>query len=227
MKRSAIIVATAAIAVVAGGPLAAVTLTGKAHTTAAVTASVATDPTAGLKEYTDTYKVQKPYNLPVSARFSVTNGEYNAWILKGDKPFSKGSTTGARTEMRWATNWSTGEHLWEADVLVDSGTSGTAIMQVHAVTPGEAIYIQVKNGGNIYNSENTLLVKNMWGQWFHMDCAYNPSNHVVMIWINGKLVLSTHYSRPNGTKFYFKNGVYNLSGARSETHFKNIEFWES
>src|SRR5580704_8762310 len=82
MKRSAIIVATAAIAVVAGGPLAAVTLTGKAHTTAAVTASVATDPTAGLKEYTDTYKVQKPYNLPVSARFSVTNGEYNAWILK-------------------------------------------------------------------------------------------------------------------------------------------------
>src|SRR5436305_8224651 len=94
-------------------------------------ASAATNPTAGLTPYTDTYKVQHPYNLPQSARFSITNGVYNLWILKGDKGFTSGTSTGARTEMRWVTNWSSGEHLWEADVLIDPGTTGTCIMQVH------------------------------------------------------------------------------------------------
>jgi len=70
-----------------------------------------TDPTSGLTQYTDTYKVQHPYNLPESARFSITGGVYNLFILKGDKGYSSGTTTGARTEMRWGGDWSSGEHL--------------------------------------------------------------------------------------------------------------------
>src|SRR5579859_1632893 len=116
-------------------------------------------PTAGLTPYTDTYTVQHLYNLPQPARFSVTNGVYSLWVLKGDKGFSRGTRTGSRTEQRWAANWSSGEHLFDADVMIDAGTTGTAIMQVHAVTPGEAIYIQTKNG-NLYNSVNTLLATN-------------------------------------------------------------------
>jgi hypothetical protein len=187
-------------------------------------ASSPADPTAGLTQYTDSYKVQHPYNLPESARFSITGGEYNLWILKGDKGFTSGTPTGARTEMRWATNWSSGEHLWSADVLIDPGTTGTCIMQVHVNGPGEAIYVQTKNG-NLYNSVNTLLATNMVGKWFHLDAAYNPSNHLVQIWVNGNLALTTHYTKPAGTAFYFKNGVYNLSGSKSETHFKNLTLW--
>jgi alginate lyase len=203
---------------------AALALGGTVWTATQSQAAPAADPTAGLTRYPDSYKVQHPYNLPESARFSVTGGEYNLWILKGDKPFSKGSSTGARTEMRWATNWSSGEHLWQADVEIDPGTTGTCIMQVHAVTPGEAIYIQTKNG-NLYNSVNTLLAKNIVGSWFHLAAAYDPSNHLVQVWVNNALVLSTHYTKPAGTQFYFKNGVYNLNGAKSETHFKNIQLW--
>lgn len=189
-------------------------------------ASAATSPTAGLTPYTDTFKVQHPYNLPQSARFSITNGVYNLWILKGDKGFTAGTTTGSRTEQRWATNWTSGEHLFDADVMIDPGTTGTAIMQVHAVTPGEAIYIQTKNG-NLYNSVNTLLTTNIVGHWFHLDAAYSPTNHRVQIWINNNLVLTTTYTKPAGTQFYFKDGVYNLSGAKSETHYKNIRFYHS
>src|SRR5262249_11194778 len=76
-------------------------------------AATAPSPTSGLTEYTDTYSVQHPYDLAESARFSVTAGpEYNAWIMKGDKPFKQGSGTGPRTEMRWGTNWSGTEHQW-------------------------------------------------------------------------------------------------------------------
>jgi hypothetical protein len=44
--------------------------------------------------------------------------------------------------------------------------------------------------------------------------------------VNNNLALTTHYTKSAGTKFYFKNGVYNLNGAKSETHFKNIELWK-
>ncbi|MEY9904659.1 hypothetical protein ABIA35_000875 [Catenulispora sp. MAP12-49] len=216
MKRSLIVTTATLVA------LSACWLAGTAQ--AAPAPQTATDPTSGLTQYTDTYKVQHPYNLPESARFSITNGVYNLFILKGDKGYSQGTTTGARTEMRWGENWSSGEHLWSADVDIDAGTTGTCIMQVHVNGQGEAIYIQTKNG-NLYNSVGTLLATNIVGSWFHLDAAYNPSNHLVQIWVNNRLTLTTHYAKPSGTQFYFKNGVYNLSGAKSETHFKNIELW--
>src|SRR2546430_330462 len=80
-----------------------------------VTAEAATthpSPTAGLTRYNDTFSVQHPYDLKESDRFSVANGVYSAWILKGDKPLRKGSHTGPRTEMRWAQNWRSGEHMF-------------------------------------------------------------------------------------------------------------------
>uniref|UniRef100_UPI0035181AE3 polysaccharide lyase family 7 protein n=1 Tax=Catenulispora sp. GAS73 TaxID=3156269 RepID=UPI0035181AE3 len=216
MKRSMIVTAAACAAATAGF---------FASTAQAAPApGSSTDPTAGLTQYTDTYKVQHPYNLPESARFSITNGVYNLFILKGDKGYSPGTPTGARTEMRWGSNWSSGEHLWSSDVEIDPGTTGTCIMQVHVNGQGEAIYIQTKNG-NLYNSVGTLLATNIVGSWFHLDAAYNPSTHLVQIWVNNRLALSAHYTKPAGTGFYFKNGVYNLSGAKSETHFKNIELW--
>jgi hypothetical protein len=194
-----------------------------------VQAAPAADPTAGLRQYTDTYKVQHPYDLPESARFSVTGGpEYNAWIFKGDKPFSPGSGTGPRTEMRWGTNWSGKEHQWSADVQVDSGTDGACIMQVKGATGGEAIYLNVHSGGNLYNSVNrTPLATGLWGRWVHLNADYNPANGSVRVWLDGNLVLSTHYSAPASKVWYFKNGVYNTNGAKAEAHFKNITFWTS
>ena len=191
------------------------------------TASTQAAPTAGLTQYQDTYKVQFPYNLSQADRFSVTAGpEYNAWIDKGDKPFKKGSSTGPRTEMRWATNWSETEHQWSADVFVEPGTDGAAIMQVKGDTGGEAIYINVHSNGNVYNSVNkTPLATNMSGKWFHLNSDFNPANGTVRVWINNNLVLTTHYSAPASKVWYFKNGVYNTNSAKSEAHFKNVTFW--
>ena len=184
-------------------------------------------PTAGLTQYSDTYYVQHPYDLPESARFSVTSGpEYNAWIQQGDKPFSQGSGTGPRTEMRWHTNWSGKEHQWQADVLVDAGTDGACIMQVKGATGGEAIYLNVHGNGAVYNSvSRTPLATNMWGKWFHVNSDFDPATGTVKVWINGSLVLNTHYSASSTKVWYFKNGVYNTTGTKAEAHFKNITFW--
>src|SRR5579872_1014954 len=59
--------------------------------------------TNGFQVIPDSYTVQKPWNLPVSDRFAVTNGVYTCWVYGTDQPFSQGSGTGPRTEMRWET----------------------------------------------------------------------------------------------------------------------------
>jgi hypothetical protein len=191
-------------------------------------ATAASSPTSGLRQYTDDYSVQHPYNLQQSDRFSVTSGpEYNAWIQQGDKPFKQGSGTGPRTEMRWRTNWNETEHQWQGDVLIDSGTNGACIMQVEGSTGGEAIYINTHDNGNIYNSvTNTPLAKNMWGKWFQLNADFNPANGTLRVWINGALVLTAHYSAPASKVWYFKNGVYNTTGTKAEAHFKDISFWQ-
>jgi hypothetical protein len=199
--------------------------------TGAAAAAGAGPPVPGVHPYTDTFAVQHPYDLPESARFSTDPGPvYDAWVFKGDKPLRRGSGTGPRTEMRWGLDWSKGLHVWEADVLIDPGTEKTAIMQVKTNTGGEAIYAQVKNG-NLFqvSGGGGLVLRNAIGRWFHMACAYDPASGVSRVWVNGQLVSTGHYPRRAGTVWYFKNGVYYNGGgnAKSEAHFKNIQFWSA
>ena len=204
--------------------IAGVTVTGGPAALAAPQA----DPTAGLKQYSDDFSVQKPYNLAQSARFSTSAGPvYNAWIQKGDKAFKEGSPTGPRTEMRWHKTWSQTEHQFSADVLVDSGTDGACIMQVKGSTGGEAIYLNVHSNGNLYNSVvDKPIATGLWGKWFHLNADFNPANGSLRVWVDGKQVLSDHYDAPASKVWYFKNGVYNTKSAKSEAHFKNITFWQ-
>jgi hypothetical protein len=185
------------------------------------------NPTAGLHEYHDTFKVQHPYDLQTADRFSESNGVYTCWVHKGDKPLRQGSGTGARTEMRWLSNWTRTEHAWEADVMFEPGTERTCIMQVKSNTGREAIYLQVEHD-NLYNDNNhrVVLLANAAGKWFHVVSDFNPSTDVGRIWINGELKMTLHYPRPPSTVWYFKNGVYNTANG-SMAHFKNIRFWQA
>jgi hypothetical protein len=203
--------AMATAAVVAGGAAAQAATTPKS-------------PTAGLTKYKDDFNVQHPYNLPQSARFSSSGGVYSCWILKGDKPLYKGSRTGPRTEMRWQANWRSGEHMFDADVLVDPGTEGTAIMQVKSNTKGEPIYLVVQHG-DLYHGTGTRIATGVVGHWFHLTVDYNPSAGVAHVWLNNQLIFTRRVSG-QGAQYYFKNGVYNIKGSRSETHWKNITFWK-
>jgi hypothetical protein len=182
------------------------------------------NPRAGFTEYTDTFKVQHPWNVNEGDRFSFVNGVYSTWVHHDDQPFEKGSPTGPRTEMRWSEGWSSGERMWEADVLVDAPTSHSCIMQVKSNDSGahEAIYLQVDNG-HLQNGVGPVISNNVVGHWFHVNVAYNAATRVARVWINDCLVFTrTH---PVAATWYFKNGVYGCDPATCESHFKNIRFW--
>ena len=187
-------------------------------------------PTDGFVQYSDTFTVQKPYDLNISDRFSATDAggsllQFNCWIHSGDHPLYVTSPTAPRTEMRWNTNWAATERIWEADVMIDPGSEGTAIQQIKSNSGFEPIYINVHNNGNLYNDGgSTVLASNMLGKWFHLMCAYNPATGIGRAWIDGKQVVTRSDPHPITTVWYFKNGTYGTKNL-SETHYKNVHFW--
>ncbi len=74
------------------------------------------------------FPMQRPFDLPISARFSDTGGIYTCWVMPGDKPHALNNTTAPRTEMRWETWTDQGiDHMWEADVMYESRCNRTCI----------------------------------------------------------------------------------------------------
>src|SRR6185436_3753665 len=82
------------------------------------------DPTAGWTEYQDSFNVQRPYNIPINTRFSITNGIYNFWVFPNDFPHAPDAGgRNPRTEARYggtadkATggNFQSGARMYSAD----------------------------------------------------------------------------------------------------------------
>jgi hypothetical protein len=182
-------------------------------------ASAATDPTAGFHQYTANYKLQNWTNRPQSQTFTITGGVININVRSGER----------RVEMAW-DRWTNqgAAHMWEADVLLDAGSTRTAIMQIKSNTSGEPIYIQVYDtNGDLRNDGGGRVANNMYGKWFHMNCSFDPKTGIGQVWINGNLVFTRHY-KAGGSGWYFKNGAYNNglpSGGRTSVHFRNIKLW--
>jgi hypothetical protein len=191
--------------------------------TAAADVSAQADPTAGwtsISWNSSSYGVQNRTNAPLDQRFTTSGGQFNINVHSGEQ----------RVEMRW-DNWANQkrDNMWEADVLLDQGSTKTAIMQVKSNVDGEPVYIQVFNSaGDLRNdADGSALAKGMYGKWFNLKSSFNPSTGVGRVWINNVLVKTRTYKK-GGTQWYFKNGAYNNglpSGGRTSVHFKNIKLW--
>jgi hypothetical protein len=200
---------------------AAVVAAAAIPTALAVTnASAAADPTAGFHQYQSGYKLQNWTNRPNSAVFSNAGGVISINVHAGER----------RVEMAW-DRWidQHGEHEWSGDVLIDRGSTRTAIMQVKNNGVGEAIYIQIyAPDGSIREDGGQTLAKGLAGQWFHMNCAFDPATGIGRIWINGNLVMTKHYRAGVFSGWYFKNGAYNNglpAGGVTSVHFRNLTLW--
>jgi hypothetical protein len=179
-------------------------------------------PVPGFMEYSSTFKVQRPYNIPVDQRFNDSAGIYTTLVYPNDKPFEVGNPTEPRTEMRWET-WidQKSEHMFEADVMYESGCANTCIHQVKSNVSGEAVYMRVLSGGDLIDLTNgQTVLKQGYGKWFNLRTAYNPVTHLARVWIDGVLKTTDNV---NGRDWYFKNGTYTVAGkGPAMAHFKNI-----
>ncbi|MEV8547563.1 GDSL-type esterase/lipase family protein [Streptomyces sp. NPDC051572] len=149
-----------------------------------------------------------------------------------DEPFEEGSSTDPRTEMRWKVDYTTGNHMWDADVHLPSGTDGASFVQilrsVHPTdTPATDIMLNVYDtaGGTVRRYDGTVLRTGAYDTWFNVKIAHQASSGTgtIKVYFDDSLVL-TVADRGPATR-YFKNGVYDHGSGRSEARFRNLRYW--
>jgi len=183
------------------------------------------DPRAGWTEFMDTFKVQHPYDLMESDRFKLEDGMYTLWVFPTDKAHQPGNTTAPRTEMRWS-NWTTGERMWEADMMFEAPLTHTCVMQIHNVGAAIAAYMQVNNGELRNAAGGGTFLKGYYNKWFNLKVAFNPDTLQARVWVNNCLMLSPKSPKGPDPNWYFKNGVYTCNASICRDHFKNLRFWK-
>ncbi|KAK9904502.1 hypothetical protein M0R45_000647 [Rubus argutus] len=97
------------------------------------------DPTLGfvsLPLSTSNFHIHKPYDLPISQRYSFKHGVHKLWVYFKDKPLSRNSPTYPRTEIRIrGYDYSSGVWQFEGYGYVPCGTANVTIMQVFGASP--------------------------------------------------------------------------------------------
>src|SRR5262249_13224842 len=142
------------------------------------------DPTQGYTEYKDSFHVERPYDVPINQRFSITNGIYNFWVFPNDKPHSLiAHGKNPRTEAAYGGTYDTasignatgnaagigyftsGKRIYSADVLIEPSARGSIVMQLHTTATGIGpVYL---SGGGIPGG--------MVGTWFNMKISFDAS----------------------------------------------------
>ncbi|WP_158839595.1 cinnamyl alcohol dehydrogenase [Saccharothrix deserti] len=220
MSVARLISATTAVAITAGLTIVALQVPASAS------------PTTGWTQTSFTYNIQKPWNLSQSRRyrFDQATNTHTTWVNSTDEPMSEGSATDPRTELRWLREYSSGQHMWDADVYVPAGTNGATVMQVLRVkrpsgTPATDFMLNVynTNGGTLRYYDKTVLRTGVYDRWFNVKVAHNAGTGKIQLYLDDQLALTVDDRGP-ATR-HFKNGVYHHGSGRAESRFRDIHYW--
>jgi hypothetical protein len=191
------------------------------------------DPTDGWTPDSPHIEIQSAYDLPHNDRyaFDAKTDTYHLWVFATDKPMAKHNTTEPRTELSF-DKYTSGQHQFEADVLVVTNTSRVTIMQVfggpgreNGTKHASALQLRVYNG-ELKRYENETLLTNIYDKWFHLNVTHDVATHEIQIFINNKLSLTTKdFGGPD--LFHMKCGVYAQKNASSkmEIYYRNIKIY--
>jgi hypothetical protein len=201
------------------------------------------DPTEGWTEYKDSFNVQRPYDKPINTRFSIIGGIYNFWVFPNDAPHSPTANgRNPRTEARYGgtadaatgRNFTSGNRMYDADILIERNAVGSAFMQIHTTADGGGpIGIRMQSNGDIVNNGSLTVVQGssvaggLVDKWFNFKASLDAGTQEVKIYINN--CLKSTYKGPRGDgNFYFKNGVYFCKTSQNGcfSHYKNIHLYK-
>jgi hypothetical protein len=189
--------------------------------------------TAGWTQKPFTFDLHYPFDLDATARhsFDAATDTHSFWVLRGDKPhLPPPNTTAARSELRMRNDYTSGNHQFEADVYVVSGTDDSSVMQVFGgVTHATSIMLKAfpDGGGTVKRYDGPDVVKAMaYDRWWHLNVIHEANGGgigKIRVYADGQLI-GTFDDRGNATH-YFKCGVYGNAAPRSESRFRNIKYW--
>ncbi|KAJ4751480.1 Citrate-binding protein [Rhynchospora pubera] len=171
------------------------------------------------------FKLQQPYNLDPSERYSFENGIRKLWVYSNDEPFKQDSDTKPRTEIRMTGyDYSDGVWQFEGYGYVPSGTTGVSIMQIFgADNQATSIMLRVYDGQlKYYNTD--VIEDNIYDRWFRVNVIHTVGDSIT-VFIDGtqKYVADDK----GGSDHYFKFGVYTQEGSSDymESRWKDVQIY--
>ncbi len=186
-------------------------------------------PTTGWTQEKLSYSIQYPYNLKQSDRYDydAKTDTHHFWVFNHDLPHATTSRTLPRTEMKVDEEYTSGQHQFEADMMVPAGTSNVSLMQVFGGSQhGHATSLQLRvYDGRLTHYDDTTILPDIYGKWFHLNVTHDVATHVIQIFINGNLAMTTEDN--GGKSWYFKCGVYGQEGMspKMEVYFRNLKIY--
>lgn len=189
------------------------------------TAPAANPLTAGWTPMKFKYEVQHPYDLKLSDRYryDAKTDTHDFWVYFSDKPHAPPpNQTTARTEMRLET-YSTGEHMFDADVNVRPGAFA-CIAQVFDAAHGPVTMLIARPDGTV-TAGGKIIATNVIGRWWNLKITNDPqAGGKINVYADN--VLAGTFNSRGPRDYYFKCGVYSRKDSgRSEVLYRNIKMW--
>jgi hypothetical protein len=187
--------------------------------------------TAGWTQRTFMFRHEGPWNLGPTARYShdASSGTHSLWVEMGDAAPVQGSTRDPGSEMRWTSEYTSGENMFDADVWIDPASHATGILQIKPSSgnPPTAIILTAWQDGTVRHYFGTgtgpVVKQNALGVWWNLKVVHNVTTNEIKIYVDD-MPAGTFPGRSTGG-WYFTNGVYATRSARSETRWRNIRYW--
>jgi hypothetical protein len=184
--------------------------------------------TAGFTETPFMYNVQSPTNVPVAERytFDKATNTHVMWVKSNDNSFQAGNGTDPRTELRWTNEWTSGQHMLDADVWIAATTDRTNITQVFSTTPPTTFMLTAWKDRTLRyyfgTGNGPVIMMDAFEKWFNLKVLHNVAAHTVTVYINDVKSMSFP---DKGSHWHFKNGNYGCRSERCETHWHNLRYW--
>ncbi|KAJ3703641.1 hypothetical protein LUZ61_007346 [Rhynchospora tenuis] len=189
---------------------------------------VISDPTDGFTAVSlneDNFKLQKPYDVDPSDRYSFENGIRKLWVFSSDNPFKQDSDTKPRTEIRMTGyDYSDGVWQFEGYGYVPSGTTGVSIMQIFgADNQATSIMLRVYNGQLKYYDKD-VIEDNIYDRWFRVNVIHTVGGKIT-VFIDGTQKYEA--DDKGGSDHYFKFGVYTQEGSSDcmESRWRDVQIY--
>jgi hypothetical protein len=184
--------------------------------------------TAGFTETPFQYNIQSPTNVPQAERytFDKATNTHICWVKSNDSSFEAGNGTDPRTELRWTNEWTSGQHMLDADVWIAATTDRTNITQVFSTTPPTTFMLTAWKDRTLRyyfgTGNGPVIMNDAFEKWFNLKVLHNVATHTVTVYINDVKSMSFP---DKGSHWHFKNGNYGCRSERCETHWHNLRYW--
>lgn len=171
---------------------------------------------SGWTSYSSGKNIQR---VPSSAYYSNSGGIETFRITSGQE----------RSEVRFTTEWTSGQRQFEGYVYCSSGAGtdgGSSVQQIMKVSSGSHSQLQqvrIKNAssGTLYILQNqATLTTSAYGRWLRVNVIHNRSNNTAEAYLNGSR--KSTISLSGGGSNYFKYGIYLRSG---QVQWKSVRLW--